>query len=227
MTQMPPTPPAPVEAPPIDGPKVSGLAIAALILGICSFVPLLGLLTGPVAIVLGIVALARKVSGKGLAIGGVATGLAGLVLVQAMMIAAITILLPALSHSRELPNRVSCQANLNAIGKAIALYKASNRDIYPPDVHYLVRAEFIGEKMLRCPSSDSGREMDYFYLPSTEEADGQTIVACDYRRNHKDGRGVLFAGLYVKYMSEKAFQVDLDLPINAEFAAALREAEGP
>jgi len=75
------TPPPP---PPYPVGRQQGLAIASLILGIasmtigwcCSF----GVLTGPVAIILGIIALVQmkndpsKYGGKGLAIGGIATG---------------------------------------------------------------------------------------------------------------------------------------------------------
>jgi hypothetical protein len=54
-----------------------GLAIAAMVVGICSivfgWVPFLGLILGIVAIVLGIIALKRKI-GKGMSIAGIVTG---------------------------------------------------------------------------------------------------------------------------------------------------------
>jgi len=54
-----------------------GLAIAAMVVGICSivfgWVPFLGLILGIVAIVLGIIALKRKIS-KGMSIAGIVTG---------------------------------------------------------------------------------------------------------------------------------------------------------
>jgi len=54
-----------------------------------------------------------------------------LLVVIAIIALLVSILLPSLNRARELAKRVSCQANLNGIGKAIALYKASNRDSFP------------------------------------------------------------------------------------------------
>ena len=51
----------------------NGLAIAALVLGIVSFIPVfpLGLLTAPVGLILGIVALRKRRPGQGMAVAGV------------------------------------------------------------------------------------------------------------------------------------------------------------
>jgi len=54
-----------------------------------------------------------------------------LLVVIAIIALLVSILLPSLNRARELAKRVSCQANLNGIGKAIALYKASERDSFP------------------------------------------------------------------------------------------------
>ncbi|GAG07928.1 unnamed protein product, partial [marine sediment metagenome] len=74
---MPQGQPPPMLRPPLPGGKLpakraEGLALAALILGICAFVPVFGLLCGPAALILGIVALAKKTSRKDMAIGGIA-----------------------------------------------------------------------------------------------------------------------------------------------------------
>ena len=59
-----------------------GLAIASLVLGIISFIPLIGLLLGLLAIIFGIISLVqikkRKLSGKGLAITGIVLGVLGM-----------------------------------------------------------------------------------------------------------------------------------------------------
>jgi hypothetical protein len=75
------TPPPP---PPYPSSRQQGLAITSLVLGILSMTLGLccyfGILTGPAAVVLGIIALVQikndpqKYSGKGLAIGGIVTG---------------------------------------------------------------------------------------------------------------------------------------------------------
>ncbi|HUS48130.1 MAG TPA: type II secretion system protein [Phycisphaerae bacterium] len=43
----------------------------------------------------------------------------------------IAILMPGLGRARELTRQVICGTNLNAAGKAIAMYRASNDDLYP------------------------------------------------------------------------------------------------
>ncbi|MBQ1443775.1 MAG: DUF4190 domain-containing protein [Renibacterium sp.] len=65
----------------------SGLAITALVLGVVAlllaalpFVSLIALLLGTAAVVLGIVALARRTAGKGMAITGIVTGSVGLLI---------------------------------------------------------------------------------------------------------------------------------------------------
>jgi hypothetical protein len=81
---MPPPPP------PYPATKQQGLAAASLIVGIASITLGLccyfGILSGPIAVVLGIIALVQikndptKYAGKGMAIGGIVTGGLGLAL---------------------------------------------------------------------------------------------------------------------------------------------------
>jgi hypothetical protein len=70
----------------INPPQTNGMAIAALVIGIGSMVlaiiPVIGFLSwilSPLAIILGAIAL-RKVVGKGLAIGGIITGVIGVLI---------------------------------------------------------------------------------------------------------------------------------------------------
>jgi len=60
----------------------SGKAVAALVFGLCSVVPGLGVLAAPVGIALGIAVLVKKLQGKGLGIAGIATGAGGLLFIQ-------------------------------------------------------------------------------------------------------------------------------------------------
>lgn len=66
----------------------SGLAIASLILGIVSFIPLVGVMLGIIAIVLGVIALVQIkkgiLKGKGLAITGIILGIAGILFTVAV-----------------------------------------------------------------------------------------------------------------------------------------------
>jgi hypothetical protein len=63
----------------------AGLSVAAMVFGICGIVPGLGVLAGPVGVVLGIVAMVKKRRGRGLAIAGIATGAASLFTVQVLV----------------------------------------------------------------------------------------------------------------------------------------------
>ena len=54
-----------------------------------------------------------------------------LLVVIAIIALLVSILLPSLNRARELAKRASCMANLNGMGKALALYKAGNSDKYP------------------------------------------------------------------------------------------------
>jgi prepilin-type N-terminal cleavage/methylation domain-containing protein len=54
-----------------------------------------------------------------------------LLVVIAIIALLVTILMPSLSRARELARRSICGANLNAIGKGIAMYKAEFDDRYP------------------------------------------------------------------------------------------------
>jgi hypothetical protein len=71
--------PPPMAYAPPEAKRASGKAVAALVFGLCSFVPGVGLLCAPAAIGLGIAVLTRKLQGKGFGIAGIATGGVGLV----------------------------------------------------------------------------------------------------------------------------------------------------
>jgi hypothetical protein len=109
------------------------------------------------------------------------------------------------------------------------MYCTENKDAFPPNLDVLVREGTVSAKMLQCPSAGRNRQCDYFYLaPSGDAADAldDLLVACDLRGNHGgEGRTVLHASLVCKWVREEAFQAELDKPVNAAFAAALRKAE--
>ncbi len=222
----PPTPPPPTYIP--GGQKKAvGLAVAALVLGICGFIPWLGLLCGLIGIIFGIVALAQQTSRKGLAIAGIITGVTGPVLMIALM---VSILAPTLNRSKGNHWRVRCMSNLKSIGLAISFYTSENEDVYPTDLESIL--DYIGdEELLKCPSARSSRACDYFYCQPTQKTTEvvtplNTILACDFRDNHGGkGRNVLYADMRVQWLSEEEFQAKLQQSYNADFAKALREAE--
>jgi len=222
MTVTPPTAAQPSR--PAAPQKTSALAVGALILGICGIVPFLGWVLGGAGIVLGIVALAKHAGGKGFAVGGIIAGIVGIVVGQVLAFALL--LVPRVREGRE---GLQCGSNLHAIGEGMAMYWAENQNAYPPDLDVLVRQGKVQREALRCPSVEHGRRCDYFYLaPSGGAADvpDDLLVACDLRGNHGQRRNVMYAHASVGGRTEAEFQPELAKPINAAFAAALKEAEG-
>lgn len=106
------------------------------------------------------------------------------------------------------------------------MYAYASDDQGPADLGALVQAGRVTPRDVKCPSATSGRIHDYFYLPAGPDDPGQRMVACDYRGNHLEGRNVLLKSGVVTWMSEAEFQAALGSPINADFAQALRAAEG-
>ena len=203
----------------------SGLAIAALVLGVCGFIPVVGILTALVGIVLGIIVLAKHRPGKGLAIGGIASGAVSLLVIHALM---VSILVPSLSRARGLAKRAVCAANLHQFGVAVQAYMFDNEETAPPDLDTLVDYGITVSSLLSCPSRTVAGNVDYFYFPSPAAARGNPLMACDFKANHAgEGRSVLLADASVIWLIEADFQAKLSKPENAAFAAALADAEGP
>ena len=224
---VPPPQAIPVGPPPAGAlaaapPKRSrGLAIVALILGICGFIPCLTVLTVPPGIILGIVVLAKRRAGRWLAIGGIAAGVVSLGLILWLMAS-------FLSRDRELGTQTECAANLHQIGLAVLMYKADNQEMAPPDLDALADYDVTVSRALNCPSCAVAGNVDYFYFPLPVEARANPLMACDFKANHAgEDRSVLFADGAVGRMKEAGFQAELSKPENAAFAAALAEAEGP
>ena len=113
----------------------------------------------------------------------------------------------------------------------MALYHASN-DAFPTGIDMLVDQQYILARKLKCPSVEAPSKCDYLYQPPAvrfgdELADIRgTIMACDRKGNHKAGRRVAYADTHVEWLTEEEFQAALAKPINAAFAAALKQAEG-
>lgn len=241
MTQIPPP------MPPIGdyrGPAVPAqgsrrMAGAALGLGISAFIPCLGVITGIIGITLGIVALVKRKAGQGIAIAGIVVGGFGILIGQAMTLILVTIFVPVVMGGLGESPKTVCQSNVGVIGKSINSYRKDHDGKYPADLAELVSEGFIAERTLRCPSAseDAARSLPYkyggeitsyyFYLPPPADADPETMVLCDYRANHKDGRTVLYVDSTVEFVEEEVFRRQLALPKNAAFAEALRKADPP
>jgi hypothetical protein len=199
--------------------KTKGLAIAAMVLGLCGLVPFLGVLPALVGVVLGIVSLATARPGKGMAITGIVSGSLGLLFTFS------SVWMHA-GGSRTLANQSMCLSNLRSLGNAAEIYKNNNNYVPAANLNVLVLNHYASNALLKCPSKKSSTGVDYFYFPLKDSAPYTAFMACDLAGNHKDGRGVVTAGISAKFLSEKDFQAALTLPENTAFAAALKAAEG-
>jgi hypothetical protein len=145
-------------------PKTSGLAIASLILALCS-VFTFGL-SAIVGLILGIVGLssinksAGQLKGAGLAIAGIVISAAGLVVIPLMGMM-IAILMPAVSKARDQAKTAMMMARAKQLGLAIAMYSEDNDDRLPPSETWpVVLQPYIGdsEEILRSPfNPEAGR----------------------------------------------------------------------
>lgn len=240
MTQVPPPMPPigqyPAPAAPAQGSRA--MAGASLGLGIAAWIPCLGVITGIIGIILGIVALAKRKAGQGMAIAGIGAGAFGILIGQTIGLVLVTILVPVVMVAMDKSQRTVCQSNVRVIGKSISMYDQDHGK-YPPDLGELVSEGLITEGTFRCPGASEGTARslplkdggeitsNYFYLPPPADANPKTIILCDYEENHMDGRTVLYFDGTVQFLKEEVFNRQLDLPQNAAFAEALREADQP
>lgn len=241
MTQAPsPMPPIgqdPAPAAPAQGSRK--MAGAALGLGIAAWIPCLGVITGIIGIILGILALVKRKAGQGMAIAGIAVGGFGILIGQAIGAVLVTILVPVVMMALDSSDRTVCKSNVDMIGRSIRSYRQEHNGKYPADLAELVSEGFLAEKAFRCPSASEGTARSlpykyggeitsyYFYLPPPAGAHPKTMVLCGYRGNHTDERTVLYVDRTVEFLKEEAFNRQLALPFNAAFGEALRKADPP
>lgn len=218
---------------PVETGKAKGLAMAALILGWCGLIPVLGILCGLVAVVLGIIALVRGTSRKYWAVHGIVTGL----ILSLIGMLVVAVLVPPMTNVRKLAQATNCAANLNALGKGIQLYQGDNHEQFPPSLAVLEKEEHQSPSIMRCATSGE----PYFYYPPKSSAPDtrnlaatqrpyepkpNLIIVCELHVVHPNGRNWLTADFVVHFGAEVAFTGLLAQPENKEFAKAFRTAGG-
>ena len=217
---LPESPPTPAYAPqmPLAESKTSGLAVAALVFGIISLIPCLGCFTFIPGLILGIVALVKighsqgRLTGKGLAIGGIVT--------SALALAILPILGGIFFHYQEPFRHLICQNNLRTISSALVQYQDQFDLQLPEDLEILCDTQNLSRDAICCPTGDdfSGRTF-YVYrcadLPARvfRESIGLSdlILVHDSFGNHRDQtRNVLFADQSVRKIPESQFPELID-----------------
>ncbi len=228
-----------------------GLAWAAvgLLAGGCLCLDLvgqmLGMFCGGVAVISSAAGVCGRRPGRGAAAAGLTSGIVVLVFSTLVMVdeegslgwvfgsvalagaVCLSLLIVRDVGYHERARRSICLSNVEAIGAAIAAYRAAGSS-WPSDLAALVSAGLINAAKLRCPSSAAGRMHDYFYRPPAPGAMLYSIMACEFRGNHgSHGRAVLYvSGRAAFAVDEVDFQAELADPRNATFAAAYHKS-GP
>lgn len=149
--------------------RTSGLAIASLVVGIVGLLPavVLGIL-GPfamgvsalVALPLGIIALTQinrsqgRLSGKGLAIGGICLGGCSLLLVPLVL----AMLFPVFARAREAARKVQCLANVKQLALELQMYQ-SDWGVLPDAATWCDAVEeyIVNPRVYVCPSAHGVR----------------------------------------------------------------------
>ncbi len=214
-----------------DTPKArggGGLATAALVLGLIGLIPLLGILPAVAAVVLGLVSLLRRLPRSGCALAGTALGAVGATtsIVVTGIALLVSVLMPVLSEARDQARRDTCETNIRSIKVGVRMHE-DRHGAPPANLDILVEQELLSREKLRCPAAEGRGYDDYFYHPPADGAPPRTLIACDFRDNHNDRRHVLDYYGRVDWMTEQSFRELLERPENADFARALRKAEGP
>ncbi|MEM8873068.1 MAG: DUF4190 domain-containing protein [Planctomycetota bacterium] len=225
--------PVPYATPSVE-PKSSGIALASMIVGICS-IPVgcvIPLITAIAAIVLSIIGFKQtsegKRPGRGFAVAGLFTGIFGLI-VPTLLLASI--MLPSLYRARETANRVRCASNMRQIGLAAILYANEDPDgAFPPDLETILLTQVIASQVFVSPSGTAvastapagtpltlGVDVSYVWV-----GDGQTWNAPPSRpilfalpANHGDeGGNILYADGHVSFEPLPAFAAEVNELLN-------------
>jgi len=116
--------------------RTEGLAIASLVCGLFFIIPILGAITGVIAIILGIIALVQisknkeTLKGNGMAISGIIMGTIGIIIIPIIaLLAAIAI--PNLLRARVSANDALAQSTLRSLSVASEKFSTANEGSYP------------------------------------------------------------------------------------------------
>jgi len=117
--------------------KTSGLAVASMIAGMFFWFPLLGILFGIAALIMGVVAYVKigkrkhELAGEGFAVAGIVLGALGVVFgLMFLLLAAISV--PGFLRARSKAMESSAESNLRTLSTALEMYAAEQSDHYYP-----------------------------------------------------------------------------------------------
>jgi len=209
----------------------TGMAVAALVCGIVGLVVCMPV--GIVGLVLGIIATVRasrqpqEYGGRGLAIAGICTGGASLLLFPVACMVVATILAPALARAHEITKRAVGASNLRGIGQSLKIYAANNGGLLPPTLETLLAdGSVTGTQLVNPRSGNQPPRCDYFYVTGLTSSDpaGWIVVYGDPDDDGGEGANLLYLDGTVKFVRDQPagrFTQLLD-----EFRAEYEKARG-
>jgi len=192
--------------------KTASLAIWSFALAVAGVV-LIGPLGTIPAIICGHVALPRinrssgALTGRGLAIAGIAIGYVGTVIFLMIIVA---VALPSFCNVRDKARQIKCMANLKMIGSAAELHAVDNQDEFPSHLQSIAGPEYgIDPEVFVCPATGhKPGEMaqvdawsDYVLVPGRKRDDPTDTVLAFSKAECYPGEGgnVLFVGGHVEW----------------------------
>lgn len=170
----PPFPPPPdpyAQAYAVEPPR-TGLAVASLVLGIIAIPTAfvcVGPLLGIIAIIMGIVAVVRasgdpmRHGGKGLAIGGIVTGVLSIILVVVMLVAAAPMFGKVMGIGQT-------AMQFQELARALQTYHSAHSE-YPPDLPTLAANVPLQCISLSATAAPTGALEGIYYVPGVDTSD--------------------------------------------------------
>ena len=162
-------------------PQNSGAAIASLVLG-CLGIPSCGLTAIP-AVICGHIALSQigksggRLTGNGMAIGGLVTGYLTTLLLLVSTIAMLAgMALPVFGEVKDRGNLTKALSNAKQIGTACKIYATDNDGKFPPKLEDLVPDYLPDATILACRYPDPAKPTAYEYFGGSEKDDPKKIL---------------------------------------------------
>jgi hypothetical protein len=173
-----------------DSRKASRLAITSMVLGICSYVLCLSILTGIPAIICGHGALGKikrtraRLSGRGMAIAGLVMGYVSLGFVLPSIPMILRLSVPTINQAVIMTEQSQSVAHAKQISLACVEYAGSHGGKYPDSLDQL---NLPDKKILTSPLAADKTEQSYVYISGlTASSPDDTIFL--YDKNVSNGR---------------------------------------
>ncbi len=148
---------------------MSGMAVTSLVLGILGIATcgITFLLSAPIGLILGFVAMDKigksqgQLRGKGLALAGIITSGATILLIPIFA----AMLLPALAPAKQKAQEINCMNNEKQLALAVVIYSNDNTNHMPPAATWCdaIKPSVGSDIVFRCTAADSSNRCDYAF----------------------------------------------------------------